>query len=423
MAIAAFDAWVKDTFGIDPATYPPSDGRSGGAPERPDPWATAPRPAPSTALPSPMQADCTPVHGKVRGPKNHVLCSKHGHVLDTDTHMVIAHDIRDYEARQLAGKVAAAAAPIVQGMAKMAETLPFMGHASKGPATSSPAAPVGGQSDAEKFQDTVAMRTVAHEVVEYLILQYMDLSDGIQETVDHWTGTIEKLKEAAPKEPGGLLSQLGSALLTATSIVFPELAVVKVALTVKDMSEKVDKAQEADKDRAEAAKAKALFSSKMQAIEALHAFGTEVRKEARNTRGALMKRVNTALANYTPTPEIRKRLADDFEGFAGEFAKDHLGIKIGKDQDAGAVQKVQAQLSGQIGAWLKQQYVQEHEAAELMKGSEGMFVAYGAFTAEQVAERVQQYLKDHPDRKAEIDAELRGDYTKEFKKKVLGIDD
>src|SRR5262249_39333577 len=57
-------------------------------------------PAPqSDKLPQPMTKDCKVVHGKVRGPKNHVLCSKHGHVLDIEARTVIAIDLADYAKR------------------------------------------------------------------------------------------------------------------------------------------------------------------------------------------------------------------------------------------------------------------------------------------------------------------------------------
>jgi hypothetical protein len=46
--------------------------------------------------PFPMPADCKIVHGKVKGPPNHALCGKHGHVVDTKTRMVIAKDIAMY---------------------------------------------------------------------------------------------------------------------------------------------------------------------------------------------------------------------------------------------------------------------------------------------------------------------------------------
>jgi hypothetical protein len=46
--------------------------------------------------PFPMPADCKIVHGKIRGPANHALCAKHGHVVDTKTRMVIAKNVTEY---------------------------------------------------------------------------------------------------------------------------------------------------------------------------------------------------------------------------------------------------------------------------------------------------------------------------------------
>jgi len=50
-----------------------------------------------------MRTDCKPVHGKCPGPKNHVLCAEHGHVLDTDSGMIIASSVADYAQRYCGG--------------------------------------------------------------------------------------------------------------------------------------------------------------------------------------------------------------------------------------------------------------------------------------------------------------------------------
>jgi len=49
-------------------------------------------------LPQPKAANCELDHGKLRGPANHVLCKTHGHVIDTDFDMVIAHSAEEYRA-------------------------------------------------------------------------------------------------------------------------------------------------------------------------------------------------------------------------------------------------------------------------------------------------------------------------------------
>ena len=48
-------------------------------------------------LPQAMAADCEIVRGKVPGPKNFVLCKTHGHVIDTDLQMVVAHTIDEFK--------------------------------------------------------------------------------------------------------------------------------------------------------------------------------------------------------------------------------------------------------------------------------------------------------------------------------------
>ncbi len=56
----------------------------------------------SGALPQPMQADCKPVHGKVKGPPEHLFCAKHGHVVDIKAKTIIAHNLAEYEKQHAA---------------------------------------------------------------------------------------------------------------------------------------------------------------------------------------------------------------------------------------------------------------------------------------------------------------------------------
>jgi outer membrane protein OmpA-like peptidoglycan-associated protein len=52
----------------------------------------------ASPLPQPMGADCKIVRGKIPGaPANHVLCGTHGHIIDTTTRMVIAHNLEEYK--------------------------------------------------------------------------------------------------------------------------------------------------------------------------------------------------------------------------------------------------------------------------------------------------------------------------------------
>ena len=73
----------------------------GAAPAGASPPAEAPAaPGPSgDALPQPMLPDCKPVHGQVPGPKNFVLCAMHGHILDTDKKLIVAHTLKEFEAQ------------------------------------------------------------------------------------------------------------------------------------------------------------------------------------------------------------------------------------------------------------------------------------------------------------------------------------
>ena len=90
-----------------------------------DPWADPPKDqAAGGKLPQPMLPDCKIVHGKVRGPANHLLCAKHGHVIDTTAKMIIAHSIDEYEKMRAAlEKAADLAAPVVGAAVKAAGAL------------------------------------------------------------------------------------------------------------------------------------------------------------------------------------------------------------------------------------------------------------------------------------------------------------
>jgi len=52
------------------------------------------------SVPRPMPKDCKLVPGKIKnGPKQHVLCGKHGHVINTKTKEVIANTLADYNSQ------------------------------------------------------------------------------------------------------------------------------------------------------------------------------------------------------------------------------------------------------------------------------------------------------------------------------------
>lgn len=55
--------------------------------------------AANTVVPRPMGQDCKVIHGQVKGPDNHVLCGKHGHVVDINARMIIANNLADYAKR------------------------------------------------------------------------------------------------------------------------------------------------------------------------------------------------------------------------------------------------------------------------------------------------------------------------------------
>ncbi len=56
-----------------------------------------PQPVASTKVPRPVEDDCMIVTGKVPGPKDHVLCKTHLHVIDMSRQQIIANSVDDYK--------------------------------------------------------------------------------------------------------------------------------------------------------------------------------------------------------------------------------------------------------------------------------------------------------------------------------------
>lgn len=60
-------------------------------------------------VPRPIESDCKPEHGYVPGPKNHLLCATHGHVVDTDAGTIIAESVASYVKQGIATVVSSVA--------------------------------------------------------------------------------------------------------------------------------------------------------------------------------------------------------------------------------------------------------------------------------------------------------------------------
>jgi hypothetical protein len=74
-------------------------------------------------VPRKMDSDCEPVSGYMAGPANHRLCAKHGHVVDTRSHMIIANSVAAYAAQALSA-AAPAVANDVQAAGKSGASTP-----------------------------------------------------------------------------------------------------------------------------------------------------------------------------------------------------------------------------------------------------------------------------------------------------------
>jgi hypothetical protein len=140
-------AWVHEFCGIDPRGKNVSGAPNSAGPQKAVPASPAtsagqgqkPAAASDGHLPSPMLLDCKIVHGKVRGPENHVLCSVHGHVVDTETKMIIAHSVDEYMKQHPASK--SAAKPNEAGKAAPAPHEPPPAAAAGPKATDQPTTP------------------------------------------------------------------------------------------------------------------------------------------------------------------------------------------------------------------------------------------------------------------------------------------
>jgi hypothetical protein len=111
----SYDEWMRDTLGIDLDAAAPAGDSSAGDEEaaetaaadpavqtlpppgvRDDP--PLPPPGVLDELPRQMQLDCKLKPNHVAGPKNHVLCGTHGHVIDTTDGMIRWNSVAEYDA-------------------------------------------------------------------------------------------------------------------------------------------------------------------------------------------------------------------------------------------------------------------------------------------------------------------------------------
>lgn len=139
MATQEMHTWLRG-LGVAQEVLPKASG-GGAAPTgaaaakpstAPDPWAGGGNAKPAAAaggsLPQPMLPDCKPIRGKVPGPAEHLLCAKHGHVVDIKTKMIIAHSVDEYKKMQglkrAVDAVASIAGPVIKNLANAASGAP-----------------------------------------------------------------------------------------------------------------------------------------------------------------------------------------------------------------------------------------------------------------------------------------------------------
>lgn len=129
-------------------------------------------------LPSTMLADCKIVHGKVPGPKNHLLCEKHGHVVDIDRRMIIARSVDEYRRSHAAPTKTAprpgngATAAAASGAGQMAGNVAAAQAAAAGTATASAAPAVG--DPAAEMKKIINLMKIEQEGFESYVQTYTD---------------------------------------------------------------------------------------------------------------------------------------------------------------------------------------------------------------------------------------------------------
>jgi gas vesicle protein len=405
----------------------------------PDPWggtANSPTSTDSGQYPRPMQADCVVVHGKVKGPDNHVLCGKHGHILDTEAKTIIARDLKDYEARQLVGKVAQAAAPIVQGVADGLQALGGVAaHLAGSPDAHPNAAPQAPTADDPNVIHGkgsalgVAMAAMAaHKLaVANAITRWRDDASDAVKAADSSSAAVGKMILAITGiVVGAVLPAAGALALAAKSFKTLEEATKaaealekaeKVASKIESVSKGPEKAFEMEEDAAKEELAEADAAIKKCADEALG--------KLEHVLAALPKIVTAALDKLTDQDSMERfsragpddllvicdRLGINKKTLAAEVNKlrAQLDIALRRALMDGAVAKARKNL----GSSGDSQSDRVHKA--LMQGGRSD-EEYKAWVEKEVSDYQTQWAKDYDDHVNSVLQDKEVEYAQEAAK-------
>ena len=283
---------------------------------------------PPPAAGSPMLPDCRIVHGKVPGPKDHVLCATHGHVLDSTKKLIIAADLKDYAARfsHPAAHAPSAPAPppaaappaavpqpaphpaptgpgpvatMAQGMNTAADALgTVLGQGATALATPDPAA------KDRMAQIETGKSLAANTARDFVMAKYSRVTNAMV----RWQNDQTKLlrKDALPESGlGETLKKLTKVLDMAVLVIFPEIEAVKLTAEAVgkglEAGEAVSAVGEARKKAEEAAAAAA-------ALDALSDLVNGVLAQQNYIRAQSDKVIKQSLPNLASTPDAAARL-------------------------------------------------------------------------------------------------------------------
>jgi hypothetical protein len=174
-------------------------------------------------LPVAMMADCVIVRDKVPGPKHHVLCKTHGHVVDEERKQIIAHSLREY---------------IRNGLAKAPSTgsTPANGSApTTGPAPSTGSAPSNDPKHRAEAAKKMLGQAVEHCQAVYRSASGFHHDPAAQATANHCMAELMRM-----------VSVMGDANMLARKLETKLSALAKVALS--DKRALADAARELDDD-------------------------------------------------------------------------------------------------------------------------------------------------------------------------------
>jgi hypothetical protein len=173
-------------------------------------------------LPVAMMADCVIVRDKVPGPKHHVLCKTHDHVVDEEQKQIIAHSLREYIRNGLA-KAPTTGSASATGSAPSTGSVPSTGSASStGSAQSTGSAPSNDPKQGAEAVKKMLAQAVGHCQAVYKSASGFHHDPAVQVTANHCMTELMQM-----------VSVMGDANMLARKLETKVGALAKIALSDK----------------------------------------------------------------------------------------------------------------------------------------------------------------------------------------------